>query len=53
MTNFVFDNPTKLLFGTGKLGELHKEKLPGKKATLSMTGYSISPFASWYSDRNR
>lgn len=34
MMNFVFDNPTKLLFGTGKLGELHKETLPGKKALL-------------------
>lgn len=32
--NFVFDNPTKLLFGTGKLGELHNEVLPGKKAFL-------------------
>ena len=37
MTNFVFDNPTKLLFGTGKLGELHKEKLPGKKALLLLS----------------
>ena len=32
--NFVFDNPTKLLFGTGKLSELHNEVLPGKKALL-------------------
>ena len=42
MTNFVFDNPTKLLFGTGKLGELHKEKLPGKKALLLLSqGQSV------------
>lgn len=34
MMNFVFDNPTKLLFGTGKLSELHNEALPGKKALL-------------------
>ena len=34
MMNFVFDNPTKLLFGTGKLGDLHNEVMPGKKALL-------------------
>ena len=34
MMNFVFDNPTKLLFGTGKLSELHNEVLLGKKALL-------------------
>ncbi len=34
MMNFIFNNPTKLLFGTGKLGELHNETLPGKKALL-------------------
>ena len=33
-TSFVFNSPTKLLFGVGKLGELHNEKLPGKKALL-------------------
>ena len=32
--NFVFNNPTKLLFGAGKLKELHNETLPGKKALL-------------------
>lgn len=42
MFNFVFNNPTKLLFGTGKLGELHNEKLPGKKALLlTSNGQSI------------
>ncbi|BBF41566.1 alcohol dehydrogenase [Lachnospiraceae bacterium KM106-2] len=34
MMNFIFNNPTKLLFGSGKLGELHNETLPGKKALL-------------------
>ncbi|MDO4507623.1 MAG: iron-containing alcohol dehydrogenase [Spirochaetales bacterium] len=34
MMNFIFDNPAKLLFGTGKLSELHNEVLPGKKALL-------------------
>lgn len=34
MMNFVFDNPTKLLFGTDKLAELHNEVMPGKKALL-------------------
>lgn len=34
MMNFLFDNPTKLLFGSGKLKELHTQALPGKKALL-------------------
>lgn len=34
MMNFIFNNPTKLLFGTGKLKDLHNEVLPGKKALL-------------------
>ena len=32
--NFTFNNPTKLLFGAGRLGELHTKNLPGKKALL-------------------
>lgn len=32
--NFNYYIPTKLLFGRGKLNELHKEKLPGKKALI-------------------
>lgn len=31
---FVYDYPCKVLFGPGKLKELHSEKLPGKKALL-------------------
>lgn len=34
MMNFTFNNPTKLLFGAGRLGELHIEAMPGKKALL-------------------
>ena len=40
MLDFVFDNPTKLLFGSGKLKTLHQEKLPGKKALLLMSAGS-------------
>lgn len=32
--NFNFNNPTKLLFGSGKLHELGKQKMPGHKALL-------------------
>jgi len=40
--DFIFNNPTKLLFGAGKLGELHTLKLPGKKALLlTSRGQSI------------
>lgn len=31
---FNFNNPTNLIFGSGKLKELGKQKLPGKKALL-------------------
>lgn len=31
---FLFYNPTKLLFGSGKINELSTHKLPGKKALL-------------------
>ena len=34
MMHFDFYNPTHLLFGSGKLGELGDHKLPGKKALL-------------------
>ncbi len=34
MYNFNFYMPTKVLFGPGKLAELHDEKLPGKKALI-------------------
>ena len=31
---FVWDIPTKILFGAGKLGDLHKEAPIGKKALI-------------------
>lgn len=33
-TGFIYNNPTKIFFGRGKLGLLHTEPLPGKKALL-------------------
>lgn len=48
MMDFVFNNPTKLLFGVGKLGELHNEKLPGKKALLLLSkGQSVHKNGSY------
>lgn len=32
--NFNFYNPTRILFGTGKLADLHKQTMPGRKALL-------------------
>ena len=32
--DFNYYIPTRLLFGAGKINELHKEKLPGKKALI-------------------
>lgn len=34
MYNFQFFMPTKVLFGAGQLGNLHLEKMPGKKALI-------------------
>lgn len=31
MKDFVFDMPTRVLFGAGQLGALHEQKLPGKR----------------------
>ncbi len=35
--NFTYYIPTKILFGRGQLSNLHKEKLPGKKALIVTT----------------
>lgn len=32
--NYTFNIPTKVLFGAGRLNDLHNEKMPGKKALL-------------------
>ena len=34
MITFDFYNPTHLLFGVGKLNELHSQQMPGRKALL-------------------
>lgn len=34
MYNFNFYMPTKVLFGAGRLNDLHNENLPGKKALI-------------------
>lgn len=36
--NFDFNNPTRILFGRGKLNELASQPMPGKKALLLMSG---------------
>ncbi len=36
--NFDFNNPTRILFGSGKLSELGNQPMPGKKALLLMSG---------------
>ena len=40
MYHFVFNNPVKVLFGPGQLGNLHNEALPGKKALIATSNGS-------------
>lgn len=43
--NFQFYMPVKILFGAGKLGELHKQELPGNKALIvTSAGTSVKKF---------
>lgn len=50
MYNFDFYMPTKVLFGPGKLNQLHLEKLPGKKAlVVTSNGNSVKKYG--YLDR--
>ena len=45
MYNFEYYIPTKVLFGAGTLGQLHCEKLPGKKALIvTSAGQSVKRF---------
>ncbi len=45
MYNFNFDIPTRVLFGPGKLKELHLEALPGKKALIVISsGTSVKKY---------
>ena len=39
---FDYYMPSRLLFGAGKLQELHKHKLPGTKALIVMTAARAS-----------
>lgn len=43
--NFSFNNPTNLIFGSGRLNELGKQKMPGKKALLLISsGNSVKKY---------
>ena len=42
MMNLVVNNPTKLLFDVGRLGEIHNKKLPGKEAIEMLPGDCIN-----------
>ena len=45
--NFNFNNPTNLIFGSGKLNELGNQKLPGKKALLLISnGKSVKTYGT-------
>ena len=35
MNQFIFNMPTKVLFGAGQLSHLHEQALPGKKALIA------------------
>ena len=41
MNNFVFQNPTKLIFGKGEIARLSKELLKGKKIMVTFGGGSV------------
>ena len=43
--NFEFFVPTHILIGPGKLNELSKVKLPGKKATVYLTKMALLDIA--------
>lgn len=44
MYNFNFFLPTKVLFGAGRLNDLHAEPLPGKKALITIGGQSVKKY---------
>ena len=50
MYRFNFHMPAKVLFGPGRLNDLHKEKLPGTKA-LIVTSNGRSVIRYGYLDR--
>lgn len=44
MYNFDFYMPTKVLFGAGRLNDLHTQQLPGKKALIAIGGQSVKKY---------
>lgn len=46
--NFDFNNPTHILFGSGKLNELGKQPMPGKKALLLMSSGKSAKISGAY-----
>ena len=46
--NFNFHNPTKLLFGSGTLNELGKQKMPGEKALLMISNGKSAKISGAY-----
>lgn len=45
MNNFIFNMPTRILFGSGQLNHLHEENLPGKKALIvTSNGHSAKKY---------
>lgn len=46
--NFDFNNPTHILFGSGKLNELGSQPMPGKKALLLMSGRKSAQVSGAY-----
>lgn len=48
MIHFDFNNPTHLIFGSGTISQLGKQKLPGKKALLLMSGGNSAKVSGAY-----
>lgn len=45
MKDFIFNMPTRVLFGAGQLERLHEQKLPGKKALIvTYNGQSVKKY---------
>lgn len=45
--SFTWDLPTKVLFGSGRINELHNEKMPGKKALLVTSNGKSMKDSGW------
>lgn len=49
---FDFNNPTRILFGSGALNELGSQRMPGKKALLLMSGGKSARVSGAYGARS-